>query len=172
MVFVLHSGTHSVRDSSGLDAHKSSQGFLILTDIQVAVNAIESVNKTVDRLLASVHRTLRTCTIKAAITIQWIPGHCGTDGNKKANKEANDARKIDQAGTRIEWRAAKARLRRKRRKKWVLEVRHKDVYGAGISRKRDKPKREDTLVVQIRASHVPRSAYYRKRFQIDPGGEC
>jgi len=153
-------------------AENEVQDALILTDSQAAIKALHNLNKTSDGLLAKLHSKLKTCCRRSAITLQWIPGHCGTDGNEIADQEANNARAIQQNEVPIEWRAARARLRRETRKKWTLENRHAEVYGEGIKREEERPRREEVLGAQLRAGHVTSSAYYRKRFNIEQDGTC
>ena len=66
----------------------SSSRPLIVTDSQSMCRALVGFDESVDHLRIS----LNTCN--ATIGIQWVPGHCGIQGNEVADQAANAARTI------------------------------------------------------------------------------
>ena len=66
----------------------------------------------------------------------------------------------------------KAKITRDSRKKWDLDGRLLKVYGNGVKKGSVKSRREEVVAAQLRAGHVTRSAYYKKRFKIDEDGRC
>ena len=70
------------------NAHESSRP-LIITDSQSLCIALAEHNRSVDHI----RQKLARCICKS-IAIQWVPGHCGIQGNEDADKAANDARTI------------------------------------------------------------------------------
>ena len=66
----------------------SSSRPLIVTDSQSLCKALLGYDPSVNHL----RQQLANCS--ATVEIQWVPGHCGIQGNEDADQAANNARTI------------------------------------------------------------------------------
>lgn len=65
-----------------------------------------------DQLSARIWETMARITPSASIEFQWMPSHCGVDGNERADELANEARREPQEEVSIDYQTAKAKIKR------------------------------------------------------------
>ena len=134
---------------------------LIGTDSQALVRALENDKATMNNEVEELKREL-TSVEETTITIQWIPGHVGIEGNEWADREANEARKEDQESVGIWMDAARSRIKREVRYEPELDERARKVWARKISRTSE-GRKEQVMLAQLRAGHCARTKYYKKR---------
>ena len=99
--------------------------YLIATDSRSLVDAIKANDwKDEDPVLNEIKEEIKQN--EADITILWVPSHCGTAGNEKADKIADEARQLDQKTTEVSRKIVKAKIKGK---KWeITHPRAKETY--------------------------------------------
>ena len=105
------------------------------------------------------------------LVIQWVPGHVGLEGNEWADREANGARKGDQARIPVELACSKAAIEKVGKPKPKLKEREQWVYGNGVKREVCS-RRESVLLAQLRVGHCPRTRYWRQRIGLEEKRAC
>jgi RNase H len=60
----------------------------IMSDSQAALRALESYSFT-SKLVADCLDNLKRLTTKCKLTLMWVPGHTGVEGNEEADQLAN-----------------------------------------------------------------------------------
>ena len=141
---------------------KRPESVVIYTDSQALTRALSSEKATLQSDLESLKDRLVRLTEWTNITIQWVPGHVGVDGNEEADRQANLARGEEQDQVPIDLQVAKKHIRRQVVYKPQLQGRLLEVYGEKVARKEGSRKVE-VLMAQMRAGHITGSAYYRGR---------
>ena len=146
-----------------IDTNEQGKKIAICTDSQSLTVALEC--GTDDTAL--IRQMLDTS--RNEIRIQWIPGHCNIEGNEIADKEANQAREIDEPPLPTTYRAAVSEINRQIQPQPMTHHRAARTY-QGHSRKRDeselKSRKEAVLMAQLRAGHCPLLAAYKNL--LDP----
>ena len=98
------------------------------------------------------------------ITIQWIPEHCGIQGNEEADREAKKAttgRRREEEGMKgVPLHVAKARIRRLIVDPPISHARTKAIY-QGTRGKAVLSRKKAVLLAQLRSGHCRRLAAYR-----------
>ena len=93
-----------------------SRKYLIATDSRSLLDAIKANDwKDEDPVLNEIKEEIKQN--EADITILWVPSHCGTAGNEKADKIADEARQLDQQTTKVSRKIVRAK---KKGKKWEI----------------------------------------------------
>ena len=126
--------TRAMRMALEVVIEKRPEKVIIATDSRALVQALQNGTCSVNATLEEVKMKLVEAAQESQVTIQWTPGHVGTEGNEEADREANDARSIDQGAVPICWDAAKKKVRREVRWDCTLEGRLKEMYGRLIKR--------------------------------------
>jgi hypothetical protein len=78
-----------------LDNEAVAAGVLICSDSQWALNALKENGHSAHSVLAPLQARLRG--LKSSICFQWVLGHCGLLGNKRADEEARKAADLSPA---------------------------------------------------------------------------
>lgn len=107
------------------------------------------------------------------VTIQWIPGHVGLDGNEEVDALAKEATTLNQNDEPINLEVVKSVLKR-RMKENNIKDRTDQRYGnwkIDKAAERLLPRHERTCLAQVRSFHslIARSYQYRIGKADDPG---
>ena len=155
------------------DQESTGLHYLILTDSESLVEALDS-NKWRDKheWLKRVKMNLIEATER--ITICWIPSHCGTDGNERADALANRGAGEAQEDAPVTYSIVRAKVRRK---KWKIQhERASEVFG---DRRKPKFEIEKGWPLEIRrnygrfrSNHSKELKSFRKFIQIEEDEKC
>ena len=133
----------------------------IWTDSKALVESLKRIKISNDKMLVELKEMLIEESGKADISVCWIPGHVGVEGNEKADKEANSAREMTQEDAGITINGVEAKLKEEIKYKPSWDERMKKMYGKGI--KRETNSRElQVLMAKLRSGHCPKTKYYAK----------
>jgi ribonuclease HI len=144
---------------------------IIATDSRALVQALQNGACSVNATLEEVKVKLVEAAAGSQVTIQWTPGHVGTEGNEEADREANDARGIEQGTVPVCWEAAKRKVRREVQWRPELNERLAEVYGQPIKRA-CLTRREAVTMAQLRSGHCAKTAYWRHRVNLQWTATC
>ena len=135
---------------------------LIATDCKTMVTELNQPANQDDSMITEITELLDE--LEANIIIQWIPGHCGIEGNEEADREAKRAtagRKREEEGTKgIPLHTAKARIRRLIVDPPISHQRTKAIY-QGTRGEAVLSRKEAVMLAQLRSGHCRRLAAYR-----------
>jgi ribonuclease HI len=135
---------------------------LIAIDCKALVLELAQPSSADDSTLAELVEALDDLSFD--IVIQWVPSHCGIEGNEEADREASRAttgRKREEEGVRgIPLHTAKAVIRRQIVDPPTVHLRTKAIY-QGKRGRADLTRKEAVLLAQLRSGHCRRLAAYR-----------
>ena len=111
--------------------------------------------------------------MKQKVTLCWVPSHCDTYGNDKADRLADKGAAMNQEGIPITYSIAKAKIRSQTWK--VKHERAAEMFGD-----RRKPKEEEKqwtenmrrTYARIRCNHAKELRSYQKRIKMTSEGIC
>ena len=144
---------------------------VICTDSQALVKRLGSRQIEKGAEMDRLKRKLMSISIGRRMVIQWVPGHCGVEGNEWADREANLARSERQENVNIWMDAAKRRIEREVKYEVELDERLKKVYSKKI-RRIESNRKENVIVAQLRSGHCPKTKYYRHRIGMEYNAAC
>ena len=149
--------------------------YLICSDSRAALTTLQSgavgSSSDVARL------RMRLQDVPGVVCFQWVPGHCGLEGNELADQAANEARRLPGPRAPISYSSAKAYIRRAVRDAPPSHQRTLEIYGdrrppfpsATLG---SNPRRLSTLLAQLRGGHSCVLAAYRHRVDAAPSPTC
>ena len=150
--------------------------FLICTDSQAALKALQNVTKLESKGITSVRNKLDG--MKSKIFLQWVPGHCGLTGNEWADEVAGDAAGnaskesiVDPSTNEITFQAVKAFIKREMKDPPTTHIRTMAVY-EGTKSKTIFPRKDEVMMAQLRSGHCHRLAAYRNVVHKDSSPLC
>jgi len=131
-----------------------SKHYLILTDSKSLVDALKKDNWRDNHEWLSKIKT-NISKIDCKLTIMWIPSHCDTDGNERADFLAKEGSKLAQGDTPVTFNIVKAKITGK---KWeITHPRAKTMYGnrRGPKRTIEKtwPRKQRSMYSRLRTDH-------------------
>ena len=136
---------------------------LICTDCRTIIEDLASTPTSDDVDTAELRELLDDTPI--AVSLQWVPGHAGLEGNDWADREARKAttgRKVrEEDGKGVPLAAAKARIRRSIQDPPIAHAQTRAVY-QGSRSKASFTRKEVVLLAQLRSGHCRRLAAYHK----------
>jgi len=145
----------------------------IYTDSQSLMSALKSND------WKDTHKWLRCIKVllnntKKKITICWIPSHCNTFGNDKADDLANRGAKLDQANAPVTFRIVRAKIRNRR---WEIGgEKAKGIFGERrkpLEVEKSWPAHTRRLYARLRSGHAKELRDYQHRFlKTDATGWC
>jgi len=99
------------------------------------------------------------------VVFQWVPGHCGLEGNDQADRAAKEATALQRADAErvpVTYQAAKALILREVRGRPPEHVRTRQVYTCRTGDS-GHPRRTGVLLAQLRSGHCMALASYRAK---------
>ena len=141
-----------------------SEKHLILTDSRSLLDAIRSNNwKDDDPWLSRIKVEFNKSQVDT--TILWIPSHCGTEGNERADSLANEATKLDQSATIVTRKIVKAKIKNTSWK--ITHPRAKAIFGRRRGPRRNIEKnwsrRARSMFARLRTDHAKELKEFRYR---------
>lgn len=112
--------------------------------------------------------------LKSTVSIQWVPGHVGLEGNEWADGEARMAvtgqQRSREVGKEVSLSSAKARIRKAIIDPPITHARTNLVYQGKRGREDTLTRKEAVLLAQLRSGHCRRLAAYHKVIDdtVDP----
>jgi len=100
------------------------------------------------------------------MTFQWIPGHCGIEGNMLADSIAKDASTLPQSAAPVDFSTAKTVIRHHCARKWSRMAKPAVPHATYVNRDQEKnfTPSQRTLLSRLRTGeHTPELAWYRNR---------
>jgi len=138
----------------------------LYTDSRSSVQRLKNCRRHHSKTLNDVQILLQKITeggIKN-ITIQWIPAHCGIEGNEKADRLAEEATRLPQDDVEVDFKTVKALIKRRCKKKWIAEAKPHFARAKEVLRPKEAglTAQEKTILARFRmGGHLPELAWYR-----------
>ena len=146
------------------NANEIKPNVLILTD---ALSVLEGLKNAKEKCLDPLHRALATLSLKAKVTLQWIPAHCGIPGNEIADSLAKEGSRLEQTDRGMTYQEVKTHVKRCSKNRWM--ARHKDYCKSDPYYKLS---REDQVIIfRLRTGHNRMNAHLR-RIHLVPTDLC
>ena len=137
---------------------------VIFTDSKAAIEKIRSgPGNQNDEVGNNIWASLTTLSQRnQQVTLQWIPSHCGVEGNERADRLAAEGASMEQSEVPLPLRIAKARI-----KKWAKE-RHVPILADNVIVGRGRPPEQrgrgiEVAARQLRTEHSFLLRSYRHR---------
>ena len=146
--------------------------YAIFTDSKSLTTALSSNKwKITHEWLKQIKNVLQK--LKQTVTVCWVPSHCGTYGNEKADKLADTGASMSQTEAPVTFSIVQAKIRNV---KWKIQ--HKRA--ADMFDERRKPKEEEKnwtenirrTYARLRCDHAKELKAYQKRIEITNDGKC
>ena len=104
-----------------------NQSVTIFTDSESSVKRLQSASTHHEKTLNDIQLSLQRLQKGkiGEITFQWIPGHCGIEGNETADRLAREACDLPQDDTEIDFQSAKYVIRKLCKEKWLTSAKPK-----------------------------------------------
>jgi ribonuclease HI len=163
--------TRAMRMALEVITERRPEKAIIATDSRALVQALQNGACSVNATLEEVKMKLVEAAEASMITIQWTPGHVGTEGNEEADRAANEARNIEQKMVPICWEAAKKKVRREVKWEPEWDERTTEMYGQPIKRA-CLTRREAVTMAQLRSGHCAKTNYWRCRVGLQESARC
>ena len=147
--------------------------FVIFTDSRSLVDTLRKDNwRQSHEWLKAVKEILTTC--KQWVTVCWIPSHCGTDGNERADKLASEGTNKDQENAPVTLSIIKSKIRGH---KWEFEhQREADTFKERRKPKYDIEKKWPENVrrsySRMRSGHDKKLKSYRHFIGTEENSDC
>ena len=135
-----------------------------------------------DRVGEEIWRLLNTVSRAAHITLQFVPGHAGIEGNEEADELARRGSRLPQWKTPIDMASAEAVVRREAKRKWLEGAGRDGHWGGDISWERGKrsiclreqglTRAEAVALARLRSGHSMILRAYAKRVKLSPEATC
>ena len=111
-----------------------------------------------EKELDPLRRELMNLTTKTKVVLQWIPAHCGIQGNEIADSLAKEGSGLEQTDRRTSYREPKAHFKRHSVTRWLQN--HKDFCKTDPFYKLS---REDQVIIfRMRTGHNRMNAHLKR----------
>ena len=143
----------------------NSSNIHLFTDSKSAVQKLKRSN-TSNALIHDIHELLDHISNHGnhQILLQWIPSHCGIEGNERVDKIAKKATTLSQETCPIDFDTAKACIKQHIKEDWNQRKKrkHPNTTYVDWQLENDLSAREKVLLSRIRTGgHSPEFAWYR-----------
>ena len=137
------------------NSNKIKPNTVILTD---ALSVLQGLKNMKEKELDPLRRELMNLTTKTKVVLQWIPAHCGIQGNEIADSLAKEGSGLEQTDRRTSYREAKAHIKRHSKTRWLQN--HKDFCKTDPFYKLS---REDQVIIfRMRTGHNRMNAHLKR----------
>jgi len=138
----------------------------LFTDSKSTVQHLGKCRKHNDLLLDDIQKSLVNITSNGVptTTIQWIPAHCGTEGNDRADVLAKEATELEQEDVPVNFATVKSVIKRKCKESWLLRSKPKIHFAKElkVGDESGLTKIERTLMSRLRTGgHTPHLRWYQ-----------
>ena len=127
------------------EKEKTPEDLVIFTDSKSALQALESLqttNKDIERLRAIIDSVHKKFQIK--ITLQWIPGHSGVNGNERADLLAKEGASKEQQNVPVDQSTVRKILQNNSKEEWNNRW-ARGTTGRSVFQEMSKPNKYDHI---------------------------
>ena len=161
--------TEAILEAAQTIARKSSRTtgrVVIFTDALSVLQALENPNnKDLNKLRTSLKQV---CEATKQTVLQWIPSHCGIDGNEEADRLAGEGSSKEQTNTEVSYEEIKTIIKSQQRKKWKEShpghSKEDPYYQLGRG--------EQVKIFRLRTGHNRLRHHLHSKFKIGNTGQC
>ena len=145
---------------------RTGQTVAVYTDSRSSVQRLKLCRRHHNNTLNEVQILLQKITEAGIknITIQWIPSHCGIEGNEKADRLADEATKLPQENVGVDFQTVKALVKRRNKKKWRNEAKPHFAKAKEVNSPSEDglTRQEKTILARFRTGgHTPQLDWYK-----------
>jgi ribonuclease HI len=121
---------------------------------------------------------LRLSARGVRVILQYVPGHCGVEGNEQADIAAKEGSQEPQDGIPVSYKAAKALIKRTVRAEWLASGEgsaYSKLNGPGTSIPGDRlglSRMESVELSRLRTGTTLAVGVFRKRLRVDVSDRC
>ena len=157
----LHTAADHIREHQD----EARDQVVIFTD---ALSVLHALKDPRSKGLNALNSTLSDLATQVKLTLQWIPAHCGVQGNETADRLAKEGGQLDQDNYEVSFEEEKTIIKSLARKKWHQQHpnynKQDDYY---------RLKREDQVILfRLRTGHNRMRAHMHNKLRIGPTEMC
>ena len=139
---------------------------VVLTDCKSMLQSLQG-SRDQSQLMEDIKRELTILSPKTNLVLQWIPAHCGVQGNEEADRLSREGSNSTQEDHPISYREAKTLLKNCFNKSWRERLGQREL--------RDEldllPRRQQIIIFRLRTGHCRLLAHLHK-IRVSHTDEC
>ena len=137
----------------------------IFTD---ALSVLSKLQNPCQKDLKEVETALADLAAQTNLTLQWIPAHCGIQGNEQADRLAREGGQLEQEDRYTSYTDEKTIIKTLSKKKWRQQ--HPNYDQSDSLHKLNRP--EQVILFRLRTGHNRLNTHMYNEFKVDEPEMC
>lgn len=146
------------------NAARIKEKVVIFTDALSVLQALNQPSKDLNVLVD----ILTELSEKTQLTLQWIPAHCGLQGNEKADQLAREGGAMEQENKQVSYSEEKTQIKTTLKKKWKQEHLNHDSNDCYY----DLSRGDQVIIFRLRTGHNRLRHHMYTKLKIGDSDKC
>nr|KAG5705274.1 hypothetical protein BaRGS_010725 [Batillaria attramentaria] len=133
-----------------------------------ALSVLGALCKPCQRDLNQLETALVDLAAQTNLTLQWVPAHCGIQGNEQADRLAKEGGQMEQEDRHVSYAEEKTIIKALSKKKWKEQ--HPNFNESDSYHKLNRP--DQVILFRLRSGHNRQNAHMYSKFTIGESEKC